>query len=64
MHRKEHKEMHNGKYFTDRVVVPESYRKEIPLSGHMGMDKTKERIEAFQRLKHAIQNPQVSRSPE
>jgi hypothetical protein len=53
MHRKVYKEMHNGKFYTDRVVVPESYRKEIlrvahgiPLSGHMGMDKTQERIEA------------------
>ena len=51
MHRKVSKHEHDGKTCIDRVVVPESYRQEIirlghtvPLAGHMGRDKTLERI--------------------
>ncbi|RUA04454.1 MAG: hypothetical protein DSY43_06235 [Gammaproteobacteria bacterium] len=52
LHRKACTMLHNGKLFIDRVVVPESYRGEIlrvahsiPLAGHMGIDKTRQRIE-------------------
>ena len=44
LHRKSNDELHNGKFYNDRVVVPESYRAEllrvahsIPLSGHMAL---------------------------
>lgn len=51
MHRKISKYPHNGQTYVDRVVVPEVYRPEmsrlghsIPLAGHMGQEKTYERI--------------------
>ena len=51
MHRKILQSEHDGREFIDRVVVPESYRQEIlrvahtiPIAGHMGRDKTLDRI--------------------
>ena len=51
MHRKVTKYPHDGLPFIDRVVAPEAYRPEIlrvghsiPLAGHMGQEKTYERI--------------------
>lgn len=53
MHRKYRTNERNGTRYVDRIVVPESYRNEIlrvghtiPLSGHMGRNKTVERISA------------------
>ena len=51
MHRKFIKYPHEGLFYVDRIVVPEVYRPEIlrlghsiPLAGHMGQEKTYERI--------------------
>ena len=51
MHRKFTKHPHDGLPYIDRVVAPEAYRPEIlrlghsiPLAGHMGQEKTYERI--------------------
>lgn len=51
LHRKFTKHPHNGSAYIDRVVAPEVYRPEIlrlghsiPLAGHMGQEKTYERI--------------------
>jgi hypothetical protein len=51
MHRKFNKYPHDGLFYVDRIVVPEVYRPEIlrlghtiPLAGHMGQEKTFERI--------------------
>ena len=53
MHRKYLPEERNGTRYIDRMIVPESYRNEIlrvghtiPLEGHMGGNKTLERIAA------------------
>ena len=52
MHRRFKKEEHNGVKYYDRVVLPQAYRLEIlriahsiPLAGHLGQEKTRERIE-------------------
>ena len=53
MHRRFNEAEHNGTRYVDRIVVPEFYRNEvlrvahtIPLSGHMGIAKTLDRIAA------------------
>ena len=53
MHKRFNEAEHNGTRYVDRVVVPEFYRNEvlrvadtIPLSGHMGIAKTLDRIAA------------------
>ena len=52
MHRKFNQVEHNGVKYFDRIVIPQAYRPEIlrvahslPLAGHMGQNKTRERIE-------------------
>ena len=52
MHRKFKNVEYNGVKYFDRIVVPQAYRPEIlriahtiPIAGHMGQEKTRERIE-------------------